>query len=126
MKRFAQGLAIAALAIVAVACSGASAAPPSVDPATPSGEELVIVAKDLQFVPDAVTVTAGEQTPIVLDNQEAAPHNIAVKDAAGETIFKGEIVSTKKTASVLPPLEAGTYTFWCEVHPDMVGTIEAK
>jgi plastocyanin len=127
MKRFVQGLAIIALAIVAVACSGASAAPPSADPvASPSGDELVIVAKDLRFVPDAVTVKAGEQTPIVLDNQEAAPHNIAVKDAAGETVFKGEIVSTSKAASVLPPLEAGTYTFWCEVHPDMVGTIEAK
>jgi plastocyanin len=127
MKRFAQGLAIVALAIVAAACSGASAAPPSADPQeTPSGDALVIVAKDMKFLNAAVVVKAGESTNIILDNQEAAPHNIAVKDASGETVFKGEIVSSKQAVDVLPPLEAGTYTFWCEVHPDMVGTIEAK
>lgn len=127
MKRFAQGLGIIALAIVAAACSGASVASPSADPqATPSGDALVIVARDMQFETDAVVVKAGEMTNIILDNQEAAPHNIAVKDAAGETVFKGEIVSSKQAADVLPPLAAGTYTFWCEVHPNMVGTIEAK
>jgi len=127
MKRLAQGLGIIALAIAAAACSGATAAPPSSDPvASPSGDALVIVAKDLQFVNPNVTVTAGEETPIILDNQEAAPHNIAVKDASGEIIFKGEIVSSKQAADILPPLAAGTYPFLCEVHPDMVGTIEAK
>lgn len=127
MKRFAQGLGIIALAIVAAACSGTTASPPSADPvASPSGEGIVIVARDLKFVTTSVTVRAGEQTPIVLDNQEGAPHNLAVKDAAGGTVFKGEIVSSKQAADVLPPLEPGTYTFWCEVHPEMTGTIEAK
>jgi plastocyanin len=127
MQRLAQVLGIAALAIAAAACSGGTAAPPSDGPvASPSGDEVVIVAKDLKFTTTSLTIKANEQTPIILDNQEAAPHNIAVKDASGEIIFKTEIVSSKKTASILPPMAAGSYPFLCEVHPDMVGTIEVQ
>jgi plastocyanin len=63
---------------------------------------------------------------IVFDNQEGAPHNIAISNASGASIFKGEIVSSTKVTYKVPALAAGTYAFICEVHPDMKGTITAQ
>ena len=128
MKRLALGLGLVALAVVTAACSGATAAPATDDPAptAPAGDEIVIVAKDLAFQTKEITVAAGEPVAIVLDNQEGAPHNIAVKDASGAEVFKGQIVSNAKVTNDVPALAAGTYTFWCEVHPDMQGTITAE
>ena len=86
----------------------------------------MIVAKDLAFSPTEVTIPADTATEIVLDNQEAAPHNIAIKDAAGATVFKGEIVTQTKVTNAVPALAAGAYGFWCEVHPNMIGTLTAE
>jgi plastocyanin len=126
MKRLFLGLGLVALAVVATACSGATAAPATEAPAAPAGDVTVIVAKDIRFQTPAVTVAADEPLAIVLDNQEAAPHNIAIKDASGAEVFKGEIVSSTKVTYDVPALAAGTYTFLCEVHPDMTGTITAQ
>ena len=63
---------------------------------------------------------------VVWINQDGAPHNIAIKDASGATVFKGEIVSASKVTNAVPALAAGSYTFLCEVHPDMKGTITAE
>ena len=41
-------------------------------------------------------------------------------------MFKGEIVIEPKVTYQVPALAAGTYTFLCEVHPDMKGTITAQ
>jgi len=127
MQRFILGLGFAALTLITVACSGTAASPgtPSADPSTPAGDEIVIVAKDLQFSPTTVEVPAGEPVTIVLDNQEAAPHNIAIKDAAGTVVFKGEIVTSTQITNNVPALAAGPYEFWCEIHPDMKGTLTA-
>jgi plastocyanin len=134
MQRFLSGLALAGLALLTVACSsggGATPAPASVSPGSPgasapAGGEIVVVAKDLAFQPTSLTIKADTPTEIVLDNQEAAPHNIAVKDAAGAEVFKGKIVSSTKETNAVPALAAGSYTFWCEVHPNMTGTLTAE
>ena len=133
MKRVVQALALAGLAALTVACSGggsspapATAAPGSPGASAPVGGGTTIVAKDLAFQPTTLTIAADTPTEIILDNQEAAPHNIAIKDAAGATVFKGEIVSSTKVTNAVPALPAGAYTFWCEVHPNMTGTLTAQ
>lgn len=128
MERLILGLGIAALAIVTAACSGATAAPGSdaPGPSAPAGDAIVIVAKDMKFQTTSVTVKAGAPVAVVLDNQESAPHNIAIKDASGAEVFKGEIVTNTKVNNAIPALAPGTYTFLCEVHPDMKGTITAE
>jgi len=133
MKRTVLGLVFVGLATLTAACGGASAAPSSAPSGAPSGalsapagDEIVVVAKDLKFVTTSVTVPAGQAVEIVLDNQESAPHNLAIKDASGAEVFKGEIVTNAKVTNAVPALAAGTYTFICEVHPDMKGTITAE
>ena len=126
MKRLILGLGLVALATVSAACSGASAAPSDGPVASPPGDAVVIVAKDLAWQPTAVTVKAGEPVTIVMDNQEDAPHNIFVKDSSGAEVFKGEIVSKQQITYELEALTPGTYPFICEVHPNMTGTITAE
>ena len=125
MKRLSLTFGLVALAAVLAACSGATAAPAtpagSVDPNTP-----VVVARDLKFVNADVTVKADAAFDLVLDNQEAAPHNIQISDAGGAKVFTGEIVSSTKVTYKVPALAAGSYTFICEVHPDMKGTLVAE
>lgn len=134
MQRFVLSLSLAAIAAVTVACSGGgggTAAPSAGGSSAPDGsaapgDAIVIVAKDLAFQPTEVTVPADEPVEIVLDNQEAAPHNIAISDASGASVFKGEIVSSIQVTYAVPALAAGSYPFICEVHPDMKGTITAE
>ena len=127
MKRLSLTFGLVALAAVLAACSGASAGTQSQAPAgRPSGDAVSIVAKDLTFTQTAVTVKADEAFQIVFDNQEGAPHNVAISDASGASKFKGEIVSSKQITYQVPALAAGTYPFICDVHPDMKGTITAQ
>lgn len=134
MQQLVRGLALAAIALVAVACGGGGA---TTAPATPgasastgasatAGSGLKVVAKDLVFQQTTLTAKADTAFTIDFDNQESALHNIAIKDAAGTATFKGEIVSTAKITYNVPAMAAGAYTFWCEVHPNMTGTLTVQ
>jgi len=138
MKRLVLSLGLVALAAVTAACSGGSTSSPAASapvasapaasaPAAsaPAGDAIVVVAKDLKFSTASITAPAGEAFQITLDNQESAPHNVAIKDAAGAVAFKGEIVTSAKVTYDVPALAAGAYEFFCEVHPDMKGTLTA-
>jgi plastocyanin len=133
MKRLTLVLGPIALAAVLAACSGASAAPAGTPAApasagsqVPAGGTATVVAKDIAFTTPAVAVTAGSPFTIAFDNRDGAPHNIDISDASGAQVFKGEIVSGTQVSYAVPALAAGTYTFICDVHPDMKGTITAK
>lgn len=131
MKRLVLGLGLVALAVITAACSGGSTAPTagpagSAVPSAAAGDGIVVVAKDLAFSTAAITAPADEAFQILLDNQEAAPHNLAIKDGAGTVVYKGEIISSKQVTNNVPALAAGAYEFFCEVHPDMKGTLTAE
>ena len=65
---------------------------------------------------------------IDFDNEDAGTlHNVAIKDGAGTDVFSGEIFPgiAHKTYDV-KALAAGTYSFHCVVHSNMVGTLTVK
>ena len=72
---------------------------------------------------------AGKAFELTLDNQDGAPHNVAIytDSTASTKVSIGEIFGGpgQRTQSV-PALTAGTYFFRCDVHQNMTGTIVAK
>ncbi len=131
------GLAAFALAFGAAACSGdddddsGDATTTATSAASPGGGdasgELEITAKDLKFDKDELTVSAGADVELTLNNEEAVPHNFSVytDDSADEEIFVGDMVTNDTiTYNFTAPDEPGEYFFHCDVHPDtMTGTL---
>ena len=89
------------------------------------GATLHISAQNIQFDTDHLAAPAGQGWVLEFANNDPGiPHNVEILDANGASVFKGEIVTGPTTASYqVPALAAGTYTFLCDVHPTMTGTL---
>ncbi len=109
MKRLLLTIGLVATVAISAACSSAAAKPLATGPVDPSGP--TIVAKDMAFAPSTVEIAANKNVTIHFDNQDNAPHNVAIYKDANE---------------VVPALAAGTYFFRCDVHTNMTGTIVVK
>jgi plastocyanin len=86
----------------------------------PSGEAAKSEKVDIvefTYQPDPVVVQVGGK--VIWQNQDAAPHTATADDESWDTgtIEKGKIGSETFK-------EAGTFAYFCEVHPDMRGTVE--
>jgi plastocyanin len=126
MKRLVPLLALGVLAIALAACSSGASPAPSVS-ADPNAIQLS--ANNLKFSTDTLTAPADKSFQIAFNNQEAAPHNVAIyKDQSlsqklfGQDPFGGP----KSVIYVVGPLAAGSYFFRCDVHPDMKGTLTVQ
>jgi mono/diheme cytochrome c family protein/plastocyanin len=108
---------------------GATPAPQGTLP--PGSTILEITAVNIAFDKKELTAPAGVAFGIHLVNDDAAPidHDVDIRTSDNATviadnakILQGEITYT------VPPLEAGTYTFICSVHPvaSMTGTLTVE
>ena len=151
MRRPLLLLALVAVAAIAAACTSSStpgwtyAAPTSPPPSQPAASgsaapaseapagsggagigTVQISASNTTFEQATVSAPAGTAFVITFNNKDALPHNIQIKDAGGNSVFKGDIVTGPKQVDYqVPALTAGSYTFVCDVHPNMTGTITA-
>ena len=86
----------------------------------PSGEaqksEKVQIV-EFTYEPDPVVVQAGGK--VIWQNEDTAPHTATADDGSFDTgiIEKGKLGSATFK-------EPGTFTYFCEVHPTMHGTVE--
>jgi plastocyanin len=132
--------ALVALSLGLAACGGsdsdsssteAETAPPASEETTeatestesepaPSGEASKSEKVDIvefTYQPDPVVVQVGGK--VIWQNQDTAPHTATADDGSfdTDTIEKGKIGSETFK-------EAGTFTYFCEIHPTMKGTVE--
>lgn len=86
----------------------------------PSGEasksEKVEIV-EFTYQPDPVVVQAGGK--VTWQNEDTAPHTATADDGSFDTgsVDKGKLGSATFK-------EAGTFTYFCEIHPTMHGTVE--
>lgn len=89
---------------------------------------LDIVALGIAFDTNCLVAPAGEAFQINFDNQDdAIPHNVSVyTEQGGDTIFQdAPFPGVKAVTYDVDPLDAGSYFFICDVHPNMTGTLAA-
>jgi plastocyanin len=86
----------------------------------PSGEasksEKVQIV-DFSYEPDPVVVQVGGK--VIWQNEDSAPHTATADDGSFDT---GTIEEGKIGSATFK--EAGTFTYFCEIHPTMHGTVE--
>jgi plastocyanin len=79
-------------------------------------ESRTVYIRDFYFSPGSITVEPG--TTVTWVNQGQAPHTATQTDGAFDsgTLQPGESYSYTFN-------QAGTYAYYCQIHPDMTGTI---
>lgn len=103
-----------------------SGEPAPSDGGTPPGPAPIPVsAVNVLFEQTEINAPANVPFVIEFENKEAVPHNVAINDASGASVYVGEIVTGPiKVTYDIPALAAGSYPFLCSVHPTtMVGTL---
>jgi len=93
---------------------------PSGNGSAPSGEAVrAAKVKIVEFVygPDPVTIQVGGK--VTWQNEDTAPHTATADDGSFDTgtLERGKIKSETFK-------QAGTYPYFCEIHPTMHGTVE--
>ncbi|CAN5695347.1 hypothetical protein BH23CHL7_BH23CHL7_19650 [soil metagenome] len=105
--------------LLLIGCAGAPPAPP-----IEAASVTVHVSADrMAFDQSHLAVPADVPFAIDFENQEAVPHNVAIR--GGSVSITTEIFSGPDARTyVFEALPAGTYTFLCELHPEMRGVLE--
>jgi plastocyanin len=93
--------------------------------APPAGSgPLELTALNIDFEPKALTAPAGPLELRFHNQDNGIPHNVAIKDASGGSVFEPEILTGPADVDYsIPDLAPGSYTFTCTVHPNMTGTL---
>ena len=94
--------------------------------ASPASTTVNEGAQNQAFTAGTLNAPAATAFTIHFNNADAGlPHDIMVKDSAGNTVFRGDMVTGPAAVDYqVPALAAGTYTFSCTIHPtSMNGTL---
>lgn len=99
------------LAIILAASAGAA-----------NAAETVVDQKGLKFVPDAVTINAGDT--IRFTNSDPYTHDVTVISPDGTSSDKG--LQHHGQANVVAFAKPGKYSIMCTMHPNMKATVIVK
>ena len=85
----------------------------------PSTANVAIKIDNFVFGPQAITVPVG--TTVTWTNSDDIPHTAVSTDG----VFKSKVMDTDEKFSYTFT-KAGTYTYYCSVHPKMTGQVVVK
>ena len=112
---------VAVVALLGGACGGDDSGSEDEAATGGGGETVTLTATDFAWDPETLTASAGGSIELV--NEDEAEHNITIEEAGvNEDVDGGQSVTVD-----LGDVEAGSYDFVCEYHPDtMKGTLEVE
>jgi plastocyanin len=91
-----------------------------------AGSDLLISAQGIKFSTKDLKAPADKAFSIAFENNDPGiSHNVDILDANKTSVFKGAVFPGVATQTYqVPSLKAGTYSFICDVHPNvMTGTL---
>ena len=113
-RRFCLAVAVAALGAMVYAAFALAAADP-------------ITATDNAFNAPTYTMDQGDNPPFLTNNGPLNSHNVQARQSGpdgGALFFSATLVpGTQAPVHGTQYLSAGTYSFFCTIHPDMQGTL---
>jgi plastocyanin len=86
-------------------------------PASKDAKSYQVAIRNFAFEPKTITVSAG--TTVVWTNKDEEPHTVT---SAGAGFTSSKALDTDDSYKVIFSTP-GTYTYYCQIHPHMVGTI---
>ena len=93
----------------------------------PTEREIEIIASDMDYQPNEITVQAGQDLSVALLNQGEEEHNIEFELPSGEKILAKNVQPGKSDIlEFKAPQEPGTYTFYCPVENHHEKGMEGK
>ena len=120
-KRLVIGLAVVAL--MGAACGGdddGGSTEETTENGGGGGGSVTLTAADFAFDPTDLSAAAGDTIEFV--NEDDTEHNFTAEDAG----IDEDVDAGGSTTVDLTGVEAGSYDFFCEYHPDMKGTLEVS
>ncbi len=85
----------------------------------PSAANVAVKIDNFVFGPQAITVPVG--TTVTWTNSDDIPHTAVSTDG----VFKSKVMDTDEKFSYTFT-KAGTYSYYCSVHPKMTGQVVVK
>jgi plastocyanin len=85
----------------------------------PSAANVAVKIDNFAFGPQAITVPVG--TTVTWTNSDDIPHTAVSTDG----VFKSKVMDTDEKFSYTFT-KAGTYSYYCSVHPKMTGQVVVK
>jgi plastocyanin len=107
------GLAVAIVAMAVLLAGSPSVAAKAQQPAAATAEVKI---DNFSFGPGALTVGAG--TTVVWTNRDDIPHTVV----STEGVFKSKVMDTDEKFSYTFT-KAGTFPYFCSLHPKMTGKV---
>jgi cytochrome c oxidase subunit 2 len=105
-------------------------ATPAPEASPPAGSATLSVSASTPAAFDQKTLEAPANTPFTIQFQNKDPavqHNVAIKNATPQGDFIPPLAGPGQSANYsVPALQAGQYTYYCSVHPNMTGTLTVK
>jgi plastocyanin len=85
----------------------------------PSAANVAVKIDNFVFGPQAITVPVG--TTVTWTNSDDIPHTAVSTDG----VFKSKVMDTDEKFSYTFT-KAGTYSYYCSIHPKMTGQVVVK
>ena len=112
VRVWAVGLAV--MLVTAALWAGSRGSLASAQQAAPASMEVKI--DNFSFGPGALTVAVG--TTVTWTNRDDIPHTVVSTDG----VFKSKVLDTDEKFSYTFS-KAGTYAYFCSIHPKMTGKV---
>lgn len=115
MRRSVSAVVFIAVAVLGIAALGARNSAVAAQQATQSTEVKI---DNFSFGPASLTVSVG--STVTWTNRDDIPHTVVSAD--DPKVFKSKVLDTDEKFS-FTFTKAGTYAYFCSIHPKMTGKV---